>query len=118
MWCVGVLSRFIHLIENPQYAGGGARRGPTAGVQVKNLNYMFHVDSGHHTLDIDNTSTWTKHCYSNHHSHSLSHVVVVIQSYNFWQSSVNVLREVLKTFGTMAWRRSWCATMMANTYNR
>ena len=78
VWCVGVLSRFIHLIENPQYAGGGAQRGPTAGVQVKNLNYMFHVDSGHHTLDIDNTSTWTKHCYSNHHSHSLSHVVVAI----------------------------------------
>ena len=43
----GVLSRFIHLIENPQYAGGGAQRGPTAGVQVKNLNYMFHVDTTH-----------------------------------------------------------------------
>ena len=45
LWCV--LSRFIHLIENPQYAGGGAQRGPTAGVQVKNLNYMFHVDTTH-----------------------------------------------------------------------
>lgn len=45
LWCV--LSRFIHLIENPQYAGGGAQRGPTAGVQVKNLNYMFLVDTTH-----------------------------------------------------------------------
>ena len=65
--------------------------------------FKLYVSRGHHTLDIDNTSTWTKHCYNDYHSHNLSHVVVACSH------TVITHRLFIKRAQLSVVVKSWCS---------